>query len=199
LTGPSTWILNARPGCVVPRHSHTAEEQLIVVRGAVMVEMTDHPRTRLGPGGFAVMGTHMAHQFACQGTAACVISSPLIGLTTSGGSSDDPCQTFSLECVVSRHGLRGDYALSFVTRRWRNRDSNPRSLPLDFRDEGQVQGGVARTSIKIFPNGSRFAVEPGGTTQVESYSSMMQGPALGSRRSERFMIAVSHQPWAGPK
>jgi len=66
-------------------------------------------------------------------------------------------------------------------------------------DEGQVQGGVARTSIKIFPNGSRFAVEPGGTTQVESYSSMMQGPALDSRRSERFMIAVSHQPWAGPK
>ena len=50
-----------------------AEEQLIVVRGAVMAEMTDHPRTRLGPGGFAVMGTHMAHQFACQGTAACVM------------------------------------------------------------------------------------------------------------------------------
>jgi hypothetical protein len=36
-------------------------------------EMTDHPRTRLGPGGFAVMGTRMAHQFACQGTAACVM------------------------------------------------------------------------------------------------------------------------------
>ena len=78
-------------------------------------------------------------------------------------------------------------------------DSNLWSLPLDFRDEGQVQGGVARTSITIFPNGSRFAVEPGGTTQVESYSSMMQGPALGSRRSERLMIAVSHQPRAGPK
>jgi len=73
LTGPSTWILNARPGCVVPWHSHTAEEQLIVVRGAVMAEMTDHPQTRLGPGGFAVMGSHMAHQFACQGTAACVM------------------------------------------------------------------------------------------------------------------------------
>ena len=73
LTGPSTWILKARPGCVVAWHSRTAEEQLIVVRGAVMAEMTDHPRTRLGPGGFAVMGTHMAHQFACQGTAACVM------------------------------------------------------------------------------------------------------------------------------
>ena len=31
LTGPSTWILKARPGCVVAWHSHTAEEQLIVV------------------------------------------------------------------------------------------------------------------------------------------------------------------------
>jgi Cupin domain len=73
LTGPSTWILKAPPGCVVPWHSHTAEEQLIVVRGAVMAEMTDHPPTRLGPGGFAMMGTHIAHQFACQGTAACVM------------------------------------------------------------------------------------------------------------------------------
>jgi hypothetical protein len=73
LTGPSTWILKARPGCVVPWHSHTAEERLIVVRGAVMAEMTDHPRTRLGPGGFAVTGTYMAHQFSCQGTAACVM------------------------------------------------------------------------------------------------------------------------------
>ena len=73
LTGPSTWILEARPGCVVPWHSHTAEEQLIVVRGTIMAEMTDHPPTRLGPGGFAVMGGQMAHQFACQGTVACVM------------------------------------------------------------------------------------------------------------------------------
>ena len=73
LRGPSTWILNARPGCVVPWHSQIAEEQLMVVRGAVMAEMTDHPQTRLGPGGFAVMGSHMAHQFACQGAAACVM------------------------------------------------------------------------------------------------------------------------------
>jgi hypothetical protein len=73
LTGPSTWILKAPPGCVVPWHSHTAEEQLIIVRGVVMVEMTDHSPTRLGRGGFAMMGSHMAHQFACQGTAACVM------------------------------------------------------------------------------------------------------------------------------
>jgi hypothetical protein len=73
LTGPSTWILKARPGGVVPWHSHTAEEQLIVVCGAVIAEMIDHPRTRLGSGALAVMGTRMAHQFACRGTAACVM------------------------------------------------------------------------------------------------------------------------------
>ena len=72
-TGPSTLILKAPPGCVVPWHSHTAEEQLIVVRGSVLAEMTGHPLTRLGPGGFAVMGSHMAHQFTCKGNAPCVM------------------------------------------------------------------------------------------------------------------------------
>src|SRR6267378_5725691 len=56
--GPSTLILKAPPGCVVPWHSHTAEEQLIVISGAVLAEMIDHPPTRLGPGGFAMMASH---------------------------------------------------------------------------------------------------------------------------------------------
>ena len=63
----------APAGCVVPWHSHSAEEQLIVVSGAVLAAMTDHPPTRLGPGGFAVMAGHMAHQFACQGKSACLM------------------------------------------------------------------------------------------------------------------------------
>jgi mannose-6-phosphate isomerase-like protein (cupin superfamily) len=71
--GPSTWILKAPPGCVVPWHSHTAEEQLIVVSGNVLAEMTDHPPTRLGPGGFAMMGARMPHQFSCQGRSACLM------------------------------------------------------------------------------------------------------------------------------
>jgi quercetin dioxygenase-like cupin family protein len=72
-TGHSTWILKAPPGCVVPWHSHTAEEQLIIVSGAVLAEMTDHPPTRLGPGGFAMMGSRMPHQFSCQGRFACLM------------------------------------------------------------------------------------------------------------------------------
>jgi quercetin dioxygenase-like cupin family protein len=72
-TGASTWILKAPAGCVVPWHSHTAGEQLIVIRGAVLAEMTDHPATRLGPGGFAAMGGRMPHQLTCAGKAACIM------------------------------------------------------------------------------------------------------------------------------
>jgi mannose-6-phosphate isomerase-like protein (cupin superfamily) len=72
-TGRSTIILQARPGCVVPWHFHTAEEQLIIVSGTVLAEMAGHPPTKLGPGGFAMMGGRMAHQFTCQGRSACLM------------------------------------------------------------------------------------------------------------------------------
>lgn len=72
-TGRSTIVLKALPGCVVPWHFHTAEEQLIIISGTVLAEMADHPPTRLGPGGFAVMGGRMAHQFSCQSKAACLM------------------------------------------------------------------------------------------------------------------------------
>ena len=58
---------------MVPWHSHTAEEQLIVISGAVLAEMIDHPPTRLGPGGFAMMASHMLHQFSCQGKVTCLM------------------------------------------------------------------------------------------------------------------------------
>src|SRR6266571_8896638 len=72
-TGRSTLILKAPPGCVVPWHYHTAEEQLIIISGTVLAEMTGHPSTRLGAGGFAMMGGHMPHQFICQGKSACLM------------------------------------------------------------------------------------------------------------------------------
>jgi quercetin dioxygenase-like cupin family protein len=72
-TGRSTLVLQASPGCVVPWHFHTAEEQLIVINGSVLAEMTDHRPTRLGPGGFAIMGSRMPHQFTCQGKSACLM------------------------------------------------------------------------------------------------------------------------------
>jgi len=72
-TGPSTWILKAPPGCVVPWHAHTAQEQLFIIRGTALAEMNDNPPTRLGPGGFAMMGAHMPHQFSCAGNTACLM------------------------------------------------------------------------------------------------------------------------------
>jgi quercetin dioxygenase-like cupin family protein len=72
-TGRSTLILKASPGCVVPWHFHTAEEQLLIIGGTVLAEMTGQQPTRLGPGGFAVMGGRMAHQFTCQGKSACLM------------------------------------------------------------------------------------------------------------------------------
>jgi glyoxylate utilization-related uncharacterized protein len=71
-TGPSTLILKAPSGCVVPWHSHTAQEQILMVSGTIVAEMTGHATTTLGPGGFAVMAGGMAHQFTCQDTA-CVM------------------------------------------------------------------------------------------------------------------------------
>jgi quercetin dioxygenase-like cupin family protein len=68
-TGCSTWILRAPSGCVVPWHSHTAQEQIMMISGTILAEMTGHPTTTLGPGGFAVMAGGMAHQFTCQDTA----------------------------------------------------------------------------------------------------------------------------------
>jgi anti-sigma factor ChrR (cupin superfamily) len=68
-TGPSTLILKAPSGCVVPWHSHTAQEQLLMISGAILAEMTGLPATTLGPGGFAAMAGGMAHQFTCQDTA----------------------------------------------------------------------------------------------------------------------------------
>src|ERR1700758_1313954 len=64
--GRSTSILKASPGCLVPWHFHTAEEQLIIISGSVLAEMTDQRSMRLGPGGFAVMAGHRAHQFTCR-------------------------------------------------------------------------------------------------------------------------------------
>ncbi|HEV3492617.1 MAG TPA: hypothetical protein VG224_18540 [Reyranella sp.] len=71
-TGPSTLILKAPSGCVVPWHSHTAQEQILMISGTIVAEMTGLPATTLGPGGFAAMAGGMAHQFTCQDSACLV-------------------------------------------------------------------------------------------------------------------------------
>src|SRR4029077_17613095 len=61
------------------------------------------------------------------------------------------------------------------------------------------QGAAGARSIAMLPKRSRPAAAPGGTMQVPSYSSTMQGPIRGSARSARLRTLVSRQPCTGPK
>lgn len=74
LAGPSTFVLKAPPGCVVPWHFHTAEEQAVVIRGDMKMEMTGESPAHLGPGGFAVMAGKVAHKFTCTGKSDCIVT-----------------------------------------------------------------------------------------------------------------------------
>ena len=72
-TGPSTAIMKAAPNCVVPPHYHTAEEQLIIVRGEVSTGMEGMPDTVLRPGGFAMMPSKQVHWFTCTAKEECLM------------------------------------------------------------------------------------------------------------------------------
>jgi quercetin dioxygenase-like cupin family protein len=72
-TGPSTAIMKAAPNCVVPAHYHTAEEQLIIVRGEVSTGMEGMKDTVLGPGGFAMMASKQVHWFTCTAKEECLM------------------------------------------------------------------------------------------------------------------------------
>jgi len=71
--GASTFLLEAPSGCVVPAHYHTAEEQLMVVRGDVLTGMDGMAEATLGPGGFAMMPSKAMHWFTCKSKDACLM------------------------------------------------------------------------------------------------------------------------------
>jgi quercetin dioxygenase-like cupin family protein len=71
--GASTFILRAAPNCMVPLHYHTAEEQLIVVRGDVETGMDGVSPRVLQAGGFAMMPGKEKHWFTCQSKAGCLM------------------------------------------------------------------------------------------------------------------------------
>ncbi|HWZ98023.1 MAG TPA: cupin domain-containing protein [Candidatus Dormibacteraeota bacterium] len=71
--GPSTAIMKAAPNCVVAPHYHTAEEQLIIVRGEVSTGMEGMSDTVLGAGGFAMMPSKQVHWFSCTAKEECVM------------------------------------------------------------------------------------------------------------------------------
>jgi len=69
----STFLLEAPSGCVVPAHYHTAEEQLMVVRGDVLTGMDGMAETTMGPGGFAMMPSKAMHWFTCKSKITCLM------------------------------------------------------------------------------------------------------------------------------
>ena len=72
-TGATTFMIKAPPKCLVRWHYHTAEEHLIVIRGAVLTEMEGMSPTLLESGGFAMMPGKAKHQFSCQSNNECVM------------------------------------------------------------------------------------------------------------------------------
>ena len=72
-TGPSTALRKAAPNCVVPPRYHTAEEQLIIVKGDVSTGMEGMKDAVLGPGGFAMMPSKAPHWFSCTAKEECLM------------------------------------------------------------------------------------------------------------------------------
>ena len=71
--GASTFLLEAPPGCVVPAHYHTAEEQLMVVQGDVLTGMDGMAEATISPGGFAMMPSKAMHWFTCKSKNTCLM------------------------------------------------------------------------------------------------------------------------------
>ena len=71
--GASTFLLRAAPNCLVPLHYHSAEEQLIVVRGDVETGMAGVSPRVLQAGGFAMMPSKANHWFSCKSKEGCLM------------------------------------------------------------------------------------------------------------------------------
>ena len=70
--GPSTVLLKANRGCVVRWHFHSAEEQLMVIKGELKIEETSMPATTLSAGGFALIPSKEKHEFTCTYKSECL-------------------------------------------------------------------------------------------------------------------------------
>jgi quercetin dioxygenase-like cupin family protein len=71
-SGPSTILIKEEPGCVVRWHFHSAEQQMMVIKGELKAEMSTVPATVLGPGGFILIPSKEKHQFTCASKSECL-------------------------------------------------------------------------------------------------------------------------------
>jgi quercetin dioxygenase-like cupin family protein len=58
---------------VVPRHWHTANEVLMIVKGTFHLSGTDGKGTDLMPGGYAYIPAKTVHVAVCKGKSACLV------------------------------------------------------------------------------------------------------------------------------
>jgi quercetin dioxygenase-like cupin family protein len=71
--GPSVILAKFAPGCVAPFHWHTPVETVMVVSGALEVQMKgDQPFVAHG-GDFADMPSRHVHRATCQGAEPCLV------------------------------------------------------------------------------------------------------------------------------
>jgi len=63
--GPSVLLVKLAPGCRVPWHWHTANEQLMFVSGVGTLEMKNGKPLRLRAGAYALLPGRQIHQATC--------------------------------------------------------------------------------------------------------------------------------------
>ena len=68
--GPSILLAKADTGCTVPWHWHSANEHLMMVKGAARVDMRSGKPITLQAGGYAMLPGKHVHQFVC--TSSCL-------------------------------------------------------------------------------------------------------------------------------
>jgi mannose-6-phosphate isomerase-like protein (cupin superfamily) len=63
--GPVTLLIRAMPRCRIPRHWHSANENVMLVSGTARLGMKDQPAETLRPGSYAYVPAKHQHEFSC--------------------------------------------------------------------------------------------------------------------------------------
>jgi quercetin dioxygenase-like cupin family protein len=72
-TGPSTVLLKIAKGCFVRWHMHTADQQMMLIKGELKVDLAMTPSATLGPGGYVLIPGRVKQQFTCERKSECLL------------------------------------------------------------------------------------------------------------------------------
>jgi len=71
--GPSVVLAKFAPGCVAPFHWHTPSETVMVISGALEVQMKESKAMVARHGDFLYMPSHHIHRATCGVASACMV------------------------------------------------------------------------------------------------------------------------------